>query len=85
MARYFLVDVECQCGQYLFRYAKGGRGRLIKCFLDQVDQDEVGVVNAPFRARPTCPRCGKDIGIVRIIRGRPALKLNQGAVQKGVT
>jgi hypothetical protein len=85
MARYYLVDVDCQCGQHLFRYAKGGRGRLIKCFLDQIDQDEVGVIRAPVGARPSCPNCHKDIGIVRIVRGRPALKLNQGAVQKVVT
>lgn len=84
MARYFSVDVTCQCGQHLFRYAKGGRGRLIKCFLDQIDQDEVGVVEASLGARPVCPACGKEVGIVRIVRGRPALKLNQGAVQKVV-
>jgi len=77
-----VVKVECQCGQSLFKYFKGGRGRLIKCFLDEIQDDGVGVVNAPLGARPTCPGCGKEIGIVRIVRGRPALKLNQGAIQK---
>ena len=85
MGDYYLVDVKCQCGQHLFRYAKGGRGRLIKCFLDQIDRDAVGVVNASAGARPICPGCGKEIGHVRMIRGRPALKLNQGRVQKVVT
>ena len=82
MPRYRVVHVDCQCGQPLFRYAKGGRGRLIKCFLDQIRRDEVGVGDAPPGARPTCPSCGKELGIVRIVRGRPALKLNQGTVRR---
>ncbi|MEA3376610.1 MAG: hypothetical protein U9R72_10510 [Chloroflexota bacterium] len=85
MTRYRVVDVDCQCGQHLFEYAKGGRGRLIKCFLDQICRDELGVVNAPVGARPVCPSCGSEVGHVRIIRGRPALKLNQGTVQKVTT
>ena len=84
MARFFLIDVECRCGQVLFRYAERGRSRLIKCFLDEIDRDEVDVVEALVGIRPQCPRSGKEIGIVRIVRGRPALKLNQGAVQKVV-
>jgi hypothetical protein len=85
MARFRVLDVDCQCGQHLFEYAKGGRGRLIKCFLDQIRRDEVGVVDAPLGSRPLCPSCGKELGIVRIVRGRPALKLNQGAVRKVTT
>jgi len=42
----------------------------------------VGIVNAPLGTRPACPGCGKRIGLVRIVRGRPALKLNQGAIKK---
>ena len=63
-------------------YFKDGRGRLIKCFLDEIQADHIGVVDLPLGTRPTCPACGKEIGIVRIVRGRPALKLNQGAIQK---
>jgi len=55
---------------------------LIKCFLDEIQADCVGVVDLSLCTRPTCPGCGKEIGIVRIVRGRPALKLNQGAIQK---
>ncbi|MGD8968333.1 MAG: hypothetical protein PVI07_12555 [Anaerolineae bacterium] len=85
MARFRVLNVDCQCGQHLFEYAKAGRGRLIKCFLDQVRRDEVGVVDAPLNARPVCPSCGKELGTVRIVRGRPALKLNQGTVRKVTT
>jgi hypothetical protein len=85
MTRYRVVDVDCQCGRHLFEYAKGGRGRLIKCFLDQIRRDELGVIDAPLGARPICPDCGNEVGMVRMIRGRPALKLNQGTVQKVTT
>ena len=47
MTRFRVLDVNCRCGQHLFEYAKGGRGRLIKCFLDQIRRDEMGVVDAP--------------------------------------
>ena len=77
-----VLDVECQCGTLLFKYYKAGRGRLIKCFLDEIQSDRTGIVGLPLGSRPTCPSCGKELGIVRIVRGRPALKLNQGAVQK---
>jgi hypothetical protein len=81
MAKGRVIKVECQCGQLLFKYYKGGRGRLIKCFLDEIRKDNVGVVDTPLDARPICPSCEKELGIVRIIRGRPALKLNQGAIR----
>jgi hypothetical protein len=85
MTRYRIVDVDCQCGQHLFEYAKGGRGQLIECFLDQIRRDELGVVSAPVGTRPVCPNCGSGVGNRRLIRGRPALKLNQGTVQKATT
>ena len=77
-----MIKVKCQCGQVLFAYFKGGHGRLIKCFLDEIRDDAVGIVDLPLGTRPACPGCDKEIGIVRIVRGRPALKLNQGAIQK---
>jgi hypothetical protein len=77
-----VIKVECRCGQLLFQYFKGGRGRLIKCFFDEIRQDHVGVSGMPTGSRPVCPSCGKEIGIVRIIRGRPAVKINQGTVKE---
>jgi hypothetical protein len=77
-----VIKVECRCGQLLFKYFKGGHGRLIKCFLDELRVDNVGIADSTLGSRPRCPHCGKELGIVRIVRGRPALKLNQGAVKK---
>ena len=76
------VEVTCQCGHLLFDYYKGGRGRLIKCYLDQIRSDSVGLRDRRLGARPVCPSCGKGIGTIRIVRGRPALKINQGAVRR---
>lgn len=85
-----VITVECQCGQPLFKYYKDGRGRLIKCFLDGIRTDFVGILDAIEKeavgqgnpAPPSCPRCGSELGIVRIMRGRPALKINQGTVKQ---
>ena len=77
-----VVKVRCRCGQLLLKYYKGGRGRLIKCFLDEIREDYCGMLDAaPPAERPVCPTCGKELGIVRIVRGCPALKINQGTVQ----
>lgn len=82
MAKGRVVTVECRCGRRLFKYYKGGRGRLIKCYLDEIRHDYVGIDGEPIGSQPVCPGCGKELGSVRIVRGRPALKINQGTVQE---
>jgi len=76
------IKVECQCGYLLFRYYKGGHGRLIKCFLSKLIEDNVGISDLKLGDRPTCPKCGKSLGIIRLVNGYPALKLNQGTIKK---
>jgi len=82
MSRGRVIKVHCQCGQLLFKYFKRGRGRLIKCYLDEIRRDYAGVSGMPIGARPICPGCRKELGVIKIIRGRPALKINQGTVEK---
>jgi hypothetical protein len=90
MAKGRVLRVECQCGQPLFKYYKAGRGRLIKCYLDEVREDYAGIAESANKGRsfgqqpprPTCPACGRELGEIRLVRGRPALKLNQGTIQK---
>ncbi|MBN2245317.1 MAG: hypothetical protein JW755_05690 [Candidatus Aminicenantes bacterium] len=77
-----VIEVECRCGQLLFQYYKAGRGRLIKCFIERIMQDNVGVSKMTTGTQPVCPSCGKDIGIVKMVRGRPAIKINQGTVKE---
>jgi hypothetical protein len=41
----------------------------------------VGLKGADTFTRPVCPSCGKELGIIMMIHGEPALKLNQGTIQ----
>lgn len=77
-----VIKVQCRCGRPLFKYYKGGRGRLIKCYFDEIRVDRIGVQAATMGTQPNCPACGKTVGIVRMVHGRPALKLNQGTVRE---
>ena len=76
-----IIDIRCQCGILLFRYYKQGKGRLIKCMLDSLNEDNVGLAGAQTFSRPVCPGCQKELGIIMMIHGKPALKLNQGTIQ----
>ena len=76
------LQVTCQCGQTVASYYKSGKGRLIKCFLSEILDDPLGLINLPLGARPVCPNCGKVLGEIRMVHGRPALKLNQGAIKR---
>ena len=77
-----VIPVECRCGFLLFLYFKAGRGRLIKCYLDEIRHDHAAVAGLPIDAQPPCPGCGKRLGTVRLIHGRPALKINHGAIRE---
>ncbi|MDD2332470.1 MAG: hypothetical protein PHI68_07450 [Candidatus Cloacimonetes bacterium] len=76
-----LIWIECLCGYQLFRYFKAGKGRIIKCFIGRLSEDRVGLAGRATHSKPRCPNCGKELGIIMIIRGEPALKLNQGTIK----
>lgn len=76
-----IIDIECRCGCLLFRYFKAGKGRLIKCLVSRLTEDNVGLQGAATFSRPLCPACQKELGIIQMIHGEPALKLNQGTIK----
>ena len=76
-----IIDVYCKCGYLLFRYFKAGKGRLIKILISRLSEDNVGLSNVETFSRPLCPECQKEIGIIMMIHGVPALKLNQGTIK----
>lgn len=78
-----IVDIDCQCGYKLFRYFKAGKGKVIKCFIKKIREDNVGIAGMHTYSKPLCPDCKKELGIILMIRGRPALKLNNGTI-KGI-
>jgi hypothetical protein len=68
------VDVYCKaCKCLLFKYRKGGKGALLKCFKERISQN--------FTKTPcVCPQCDTLFARDCLIRGTPAFKMIGGKV-----
>ena len=68
------VDVYCnKCRAQLFKYRKGGKGALVKCFKERISQD--------FTTTDcTCPQCKSVFARDTLIKGTPAFKMIGGKV-----
>ncbi|MBQ4857643.1 hypothetical protein V6248_01470 [Pseudoalteromonas agarivorans] len=68
------VDIFCSaCKAALFKYRKGGKGALVKCFKERISQD--------FTSQACiCPNCNRPFARETIIRGTPAYKIIGGKV-----
>ena len=68
------VQIFCaKCRFQLFKYRKGGKGALVKCFKERIVEDytvEEGI----------CPACNTQFARNTIIRGTPAFKMVGGRV-----
>lgn len=68
------VDIYCaKCKSQLFKYRKGGKGALVKCFKERISVDFT-------EASCTCPKCESVFAREMLIRGTPALKIIGGKV-----
>lgn len=68
------VDIFCsQCKTQLFKYRKGGKGNLVKCFIERISED---YTDTPCH----CPGCGMEFARETLIRGTPAYKMVGGKV-----
>ena len=68
------VKVYCaQCGVLLYKYRKGGYGRLVKCFVDKIVQDHT-------QGDLHCPNCRHAFARETMVYGRPANRIIQGKV-----
>lgn len=68
------VDVFCaKCKTQLFKYRKGGKGALVKCFKERIVQD---FTNTPC----ICPNCNIEFSRDMLIKGTPAYKIIGGKV-----
>jgi len=76
-----IVSIECKCGKLLFRYFKAGKGKIVKCFINRMENDYVGMENLPNYHKPICPDCKRELGIIMMIHGEVAIKLNQGTIK----
>lgn len=68
------VDIYCgRCKTRLYKYRKGGKGALVKCFKERIVTD--------FTVEPaTCPGCDNVFARDTLIRGTPAFKMIGGKV-----
>ncbi|MGD8231790.1 hypothetical protein [Vibrio sp. TRT 1302] len=68
------VDVLCaKCKSHLFKYRKGGKGALVKCFKERIVEDHTD--------KPCfCPSCGIEFARDTLVRGTPAFKIIGGKV-----
>ncbi len=66
------VKIYCSaCKAQLFKYKKGGKGSLVKCFKERITED--------YTTTPcTCPQCEAVFAREMLIRGTPAYKIIGG-------
>ncbi len=66
------VEIICtKCSTVLYKYRKGGKGALVKCFKERIVVDHTEEAG-------TCPECGSLFGRETMIRGVPAFKIVGG-------
>ncbi len=68
------VDIFCKaCNSPLFKYRKGGKGALVKCFKERISKDYT-------KTACTCPECEQVFARETLIKGTPAFKVIGGKV-----
>ncbi|NOU50099.1 hypothetical protein HG263_06040 [Pseudoalteromonas sp. JBTF-M23] len=69
------VDIYCAgCSAALFKYRKGGKGALVKCFIERIVKNHTN-------NNCHCPSCEQEFGRSTLIRGAPAIKFVGGKVR----
>jgi hypothetical protein len=68
------IGVYCSnCSTKLYRYRKGGKGSLVKCFLHKIEKDYT-------IERSVCPNCKEIFARSTFIRNKPVNKIIGGKV-----
>lgn len=68
------VKIFCaNCKKQLYKYKKGGKGALVKCFKERIVEDYT-------MGEGICPNCNQQFARDALIRGAPALKMIGGKV-----
>ncbi|MCW8336474.1 hypothetical protein J4N42_18275 [Vibrio sp. SCSIO 43135] len=68
------VEIYCsKCKTLLFKYRKGGKGALVKCFKERIVKD---MTVTPCH----CPGCDCEFARDTLVRGTPAYKIIGGKV-----
>lgn len=68
------VNIFCsKCQAPLFKYKKGGKGALVKCFKERITKDYTNKACC-------CPKCLTKFARETLIKGTPAYKIIGGKV-----
>ncbi|TDM51306.1 hypothetical protein VFFQA001_14315 [Aliivibrio fischeri] len=62
-----------KCRAPLYKYRKGGKGALVKCFVESIVEDHTD-------KQCECPNCQSTFARETLIRGTPAYKMIGGKV-----
>ena len=88
MVKMKVIDIYCKNGHILFgSYRKVKSGFLMKCYVDEIGKDYVGVSSLPNEPDVFCKECKKGgqklrIGRIDQVHGRPAVVVNHGGVKR---
>lgn len=83
-----VIDVYCKKGHLLFeKYKKVKSGFLMKCYIDEIGIDHVGVSGLANETDIYCPSCKNEgeklrIGRIAMVHGRPAVIVNHGGIKR---
>ncbi|MUJ39487.1 hypothetical protein GNP78_18005 [Aliivibrio fischeri] len=68
------ITIFCaKCRAPLYKYRKGGKGALVKCFVERIVEDHTD-------KKCKCPNCQSTFARETLIRGTPAYKMIGGKV-----
>ena len=66
------VEIHCTaCRTLLLKYRKGGKGALVKCFVERIVTNHCNQLGF-------CPKCERQFGRECLVRGVPAIKIISG-------
>lgn len=86
MGRQKTIDVCCKNGHLIFgRYKKVKSGFLMKCYIDMIGVDCVGVSGLENETDVFCLECRIRVGRIAQVHGRPAVVINHGGVKRRKT
>lgn len=83
MGKIKIIDVYCKNGHLLFgKYKKEKNGFLMKCYIDKIGVDYVGVAGIANETDIFCPECKVRVGRIGLKHGRPSVVINHGGVKR---
>jgi|GEM_PF-1704228 len=87
MVKQKIIDIKCKNGHLLFhKYRNLRPGNLMRCYINQIGYDLIGVDDLINGTDVYCPTCQKNnvdlrIGRIGMVHGRPAVIVNHDGIK----